>query len=91
VNSVRAFVCGPGQIALVVLKLTGVTTWSWWWIMAPLWISALLWVLALCALVFALHLEARRQARLLMRRIALAAPELVRLLAGDEERDGATG
>jgi hypothetical protein len=27
------------QIALIVLKLTGVITWSWWWVLAPLWIG----------------------------------------------------
>ena len=34
---------GPGLLSLVfivflVLKLTGVITWSWWWVTAPLWI-----------------------------------------------------
>jgi len=26
-------------IVLVVLKLTGVIGWSWWWVLTPLWIS----------------------------------------------------
>jgi hypothetical protein len=25
--------------ALLVLKLTGVITWSWWWVLTPLWIN----------------------------------------------------
>ena len=25
-------------IAFIVLKLTKVITWSWWWVFAPLWI-----------------------------------------------------
>lgn len=25
------------QIAFIVLKLTGVIAWSWWWVLAPLW------------------------------------------------------
>jgi len=25
-------------IVFIVLKLTGVITWSWWWVMAPLWV-----------------------------------------------------
>ena len=25
-------------VVFVVLKLTGVITWSWWWVLAPLWI-----------------------------------------------------
>ena len=27
-------------IIFVVLKLTDVIDWSWWWVFAPLWISA---------------------------------------------------
>ena len=26
------------QITFLVLKLTGVIEWSWWWVMAPTWI-----------------------------------------------------
>lgn len=37
-------------VAFIVLKLTGVITWSWWWVLAPLWIPAL-FVLAAFALV----------------------------------------
>lgn len=36
-------------IAFIVLKLTGVIGWSWWWVLSPLWISAsivLLFILA---------------------------------------------
>lgn len=25
-------------LAFIILKLTGVIAWSWWWILAPLWI-----------------------------------------------------
>ena len=25
-------------VAFIVLKLTGVITWSWWWVLSPLWI-----------------------------------------------------
>lgn len=34
-------------IALIVLKLCGVITWSWWWVLSPLWISAIGWVVLL--------------------------------------------
>jgi len=32
----------PGllTVAFIVLKLIGVITWSWWWVLSPLWISA---------------------------------------------------
>lgn len=29
---------GALTIAFIVLKLTGVIAWSWWWVLAPLWI-----------------------------------------------------
>jgi hypothetical protein len=48
-------------IAFVVLKLTGVITWSWWWVLSPLWIGAILGVLALCAGVVLLRRAARKQ------------------------------
>jgi phosphoglycerol transferase MdoB-like AlkP superfamily enzyme len=39
-------------ITFLVLKLTKVIDWSWWWITAPLWIpSALFLVLALALVV----------------------------------------
>jgi hypothetical protein len=35
----------------IVLKLTGVITWSWWWVLlSPLWISAGLLALAITVL-----------------------------------------
>jgi hypothetical protein len=33
-----------------VLKLTGVITWSWWWVVSPLWISGILLAPVLCVL-----------------------------------------
>ena len=47
--------------AFIALKLTGVITWSWFWVLSPMWISGILMVLAVCALLIALVLEARRQ------------------------------
>ena len=37
--------------ALIVLKLTGVIAWSWWWVLSPLWISGILLAPVLCALL----------------------------------------
>lgn len=54
---------GALQLALptlIVLKLTGVITWSWWWVLSPIWISGILLVLA----VIGLYWYARGQARL---------------------------
>ena len=30
--------CGLLTIAFIVLKLTGVISWSWIWVLAPIWI-----------------------------------------------------
>lgn len=32
---------GALTVAFVVLKLTGVIAWSWWWVLSPIWISAI--------------------------------------------------
>ena len=33
--------------AFIVLKITGVINWSWWWVLSPIWISVLIVVAAL--------------------------------------------
>lgn len=40
-------------VVFVTLKLTGVITWSWWWVTAPFWggfalVLAVLLIVALC-------------------------------------------
>jgi predicted membrane chloride channel (bestrophin family) len=61
---------GLATITLIVLKLAGVVTWSWWWVLTPLWINlapAVLIVLALAVLIFraqttsARHWQARKR------------------------------
>lgn len=37
-------------VAFIVLKLTGVIAWSWWWVLSPLWISVALVGVALLIL-----------------------------------------
>jgi hypothetical protein len=34
-------------LAFVVLKLTGIISWSWWWVLSPVWISGILFFLYL--------------------------------------------
>lgn len=34
-------------VAFIVLKLTGVISWKWLWVLSPLWISACVFVVAL--------------------------------------------
>jgi hypothetical protein len=38
-------------LPLIVLKLTGVIAWSWWWVLAPLWIIGIVVLPFLCLLV----------------------------------------
>ncbi len=39
-------------IALIVLKLIGRITWSWWWVLSPIWISAILIMLVVIVGLF---------------------------------------
>lgn len=50
-------------LIFVVLQLTEVIQWSWWWVLSPLWISALLAVLifGLVVLYFAIAKLTRRR------------------------------
>ena len=48
--------------ALIVLKLTGVIAWSWWWVLSPLWISGILIAPVLCALLVLLGRHMFRRA-----------------------------
>lgn len=34
-------------IVFIVLKLCGVISWSWWWILSPIWLSFLLLIFVL--------------------------------------------
>ena len=37
----------------VVLKLTGLIHWSWWWVFAPFWIPAAVALIAIVVLILA--------------------------------------
>ena len=41
-------------LIFVVLKLTGVIDWSWWWVVAPLWLpmTVAMVICAICFVVF---------------------------------------
>lgn len=43
-------------IIFLILKLTNVIDWSWWWVTAPLWISAALGILFFLFIGFVLFL-----------------------------------
>ena len=46
-------ICSVLFIVFLVLKLTKVITWSWWWVTAPIWMPVA-GVLALCVLAIIL-------------------------------------
>jgi len=54
-----------GLILLVIfitLKLMGVISWSWWWVLSPLWIVISLWlILATIVIVQAIKKIKRRR------------------------------
>jgi hypothetical protein len=45
-------VCDVLGIVFIVLKLIGVISWSWWWVLAPFWIP--LAIVILCAIIIAI-------------------------------------
>ena len=93
-QSVFGLIVGPGQIALVVLKLTGVIPWSWWLVMAPLLACALSLVLQLgrlAVLPIMLQREISREMRAMMERFMTAILEIVPLMHADEESNRADG
>ena len=45
-------VCDVLGIVFIVLKLVGVISWSWWWVLAPFWIP--LAIVILCAIIIAI-------------------------------------
>ncbi len=38
-------------VIFLILKLTKVIDWSWWWVTAPLWGSILFWVIIFVAYI----------------------------------------
>ena len=45
-------VCDVLGIVFIVLKLVGVISWSWWWVLAPFWIP--LAIVILFAIILAI-------------------------------------
>ena len=55
VNKTSIKVGSPATVVLtivfVILKLTGVITWSWWFVLAPLWVPVALFLLVVLGVV----------------------------------------
>jgi len=50
-NSGGISVFGLLGVAFIVLKLTNVIDWSWWWVLAPFWVGFALLLIVLLVLV----------------------------------------
>lgn len=49
--------CGLLTIVFITLKLLGIITWSWWWVLSPIWIPicivlAIIGIIGILALIF---------------------------------------
>lgn len=51
------------QVVLIILKLTGLVTYSWWWVMAPTWIGFIVALMVLPFLIYA-HVKKNRILRM---------------------------
>lgn len=47
-------------VVFLVLKLTGVISWSWWWVTSPIWIVAALFVMIAIIAFIILIFQARK-------------------------------
>lgn len=61
-SGVRVGFLGLLGIAFIVLKLVGVISWSWIWVLAPIWAPSA-FVLTIVIIVSILKLEKRRLER----------------------------
>lgn len=59
-GSVGLGLCEVLTVVFIVLKLCGVISWSWWWILSPLWIGFIIGVLILAGVIIYYVLDARK-------------------------------
>ena len=52
---------GVLTIAFIVLKLTKVISWSWWWVLSPMWISFGIGVIYIAAILVSVILIYRKR------------------------------
>lgn len=57
INSSGVGFTGLLAVAFIVLKLTHVISWSWWWVLAPLWIPVSIALLLLFILFFFIAID----------------------------------
>jgi len=39
--------CDALAVVFIVLKLCGVISWSWWWVLSPIWIPSILMIICI--------------------------------------------
>jgi len=42
---------GALTILFIALKLIGIISWSWWWVVSPIWISLIIGIIVIIILV----------------------------------------
>jgi len=42
-------------VVFIILKLTNVINWSWWWVLSPIWISFSLSILIIIGIIWFIH------------------------------------
>lgn len=58
---VNKLLFGLLAIAFVVLKLTKVISWSWWWVLAPIWMPFLIGIIVLAVSIFFISSKGREK------------------------------
>ena len=48
------------SIVFIVLKLVGVITWRWLWVLSPIWISFILFLLVFAGYTIAIYISDRK-------------------------------
>ena len=50
----------PIFLVFLILKLTGVVNWSWFWVLSPLWIPLVMMILVLGFIVLIAYLASKK-------------------------------
>lgn len=59
-SSTGTSIAGLLGVAFIILKLTHVIDWSWWWVLAPFWIPVALVIVVLLAVGLVAMVKGRK-------------------------------
>ena len=51
-------------VALIVLKVAGYITWSWWWVLAPFWLPVLIAIVLLMFIIVVLGIIVSKEPKI---------------------------